>query len=240
MLNETEVLEDLGYNGLKIIQSTNGYRFTSDAVFLANNVACKSGERVLDIGCGSGIISILIATKSKAECVYGIEIQERLYSMAQRSIEINQLQDKIKLYNNDLKDYAKIFCEGYFDVIVTNPPYAENIANLSVEEKNICKYEITITNDELIEIAAKLLKFGGKFYIINKAERLVDIIFAMRKNNIEPKEIISLQPNTNKDIDTVVIIGRKNGKKGLKFRKSVIVNDSNGKLTEEAKIFYGK
>lgn len=240
MLKENEELEDLGYNGLKIIQSKDGYRFTSDAVFLANNVICKNGDKVLDIGTGSGIIAILIATKSKAEKVVGIEIQERLYDMASRSVKINSLEDKISIFNLDLKEYNKVFADGSFDVVVTNPPYSENLDNLEAVEKNICKYEITLTNDELIEKASKLLKFGGKFYLINKAERMVDIITAMRKNLIEPKEIIPLQPNKNKDVDTILVIGKKNGKKGLKFRKNVIVNNLDGKLTEEAKVFYGK
>ncbi|MDD4316781.1 MAG: methyltransferase [Clostridia bacterium] len=239
MLKDNEKFEDLEYNGLEIIQHKDGYRFTSDAVLLANSVKVLPGQRVVDLGTGSGIIAIIIAAKTRAKLVYGVEIQSRLADMAQRSAEHNGLTDRIKIVNCPMQQADKLIGSG-FDVVVCNPPYEKALDTDTPTEKDICKREQLVSLEQVIASAQTLLKFGGTFYIINKAKRLAEIIYYMKQKGIEPKKITLIQPKADKDIDTAIIEGKKGGKPSLTVPRPLVVYREDGGLTDEARRLYGK
>lgn len=238
-LLENESLEDLEYKGLRIIQHKKGYRFTSDAVILANMVKVPPNARVVDLGTGSAVIAIIIAKKTKTKQVIGIELQERLCNMARRSVIYNNLSSKIKIINKPIQNINKEIGEG-FDIVVSNPPYAKIDKKEFPTEIDICRREYMVSLKEVIENGAKLLKFGGVFYIINKAARLAEMIYEMKQNGIEPKNITMIQPKENKAVDTVIVEAKKGAKPYLTIPKPFVLYDIDGQLTDEAKVLYGK
>lgn len=239
MLKDGERLDDLEYKGLEIIQRSDGYCFTSDSVLVANLVNVKHTDRVVDIGTGSGIIAILIAAKFLPKKVIGVEIQERLAEMATRSVTHNNLSDVIEIVNAPAQGVEKIIGDGY-DVVVANPPYDENCKKENATEKEICKSEVSLTVAECVNTAARLLKFGGLFYMVNKARRLTDVIYSMRNSGIEPKKIYFIQPKKDKDADTFIVEGKKGGKPSVIIPKPIVVYEDDGEFTEFARRIYNK
>lgn len=217
-LKENERLDDLQYNGLFIIQNAKEYCFTSDAVILANAVKMKKGQKVCDLGTGSGIIPILITAKNEGTTAVGIELQTCQVDMATRSIAYNNMQDKVQVIHGDIKNARKIFGSGVFDAVVSNPPYWEvGTGDMKVSSGIASsRFEVTITLEEIIKSASEIVKFGGKVYVINKAERLAEMICLMNKYKIEPKKITTVFRKDNAPADTVIVEGALGGKKGVK------------------------
>lgn len=239
MLKENERLDDLEYKSLFIIQNKDGYCFTSDSVLLANSVRVLPKQRVVDLGTGSGVIALLLAGKTKAEKIYGIEIQKSLADMAERSVFYNKLQERVEIINDKMQGIHKKIGSN-FDVVVTNPPYERAPEKPEFSEQDICKCECTVTLEEVTESASKLLKHGGLFYMVNKAKRLAEMMYLMKKYNIEPKRLIFVQPKASKEPDTVIVEAKKGGKPHLTVEKPLIVYNEDGSMTEEARRIYGK
>lgn len=239
MLLKNERLDDLEYKELKIIQNPDGYCFTGDSVLIANLANVFSGDKVVDLGTGSGVIALLIAKKYNPRLVLGIEIQERLADMAKRSVEINGLSDIVTIINKPMQGIYKEIGSN-FDVVVSNPPYDKASDATILSEIDICKTEIKVNSKEVIECASRLLRYGGKFYMINKARNLVDILCTMREFKIEPKKIYFIQPKDNKDIDTFIVEGKKGGKPSLVIPKPVIVYNQDGSYTDFSRRIYNK
>lgn len=239
MLKENERLDDLECKSLFIIQKENGYRFTSDSVILANSTRVTAGDRVVDLGTGSGVIAILLAGKTKAKEIIGVEIQESLADMASRSVEYNGLSDRVRIVNVPMQKADKVIGGG-FDVVVTNPPYGRPLKTEGITEEDICKREYAVSLEEVVETADKLLKYGGLFYMINKASRLAEMTYYMKKRNLEPKKLLLIQPKADKDVDTVIIEAKKGAKPSLVVPKPFVVYESDGSFTEEARRMYGK
>ena len=201
-LLEDERIDDLEYKGLKIIQNKNGFCFGIDSVLLsdfAKNI--KKNAKVIDIGTGTGIISILLSKKTELSKIYGVEIQEEVANMAQRSVQLNNLQDKIEIINSNIKNIFDILNQNDFDAIVTNPPYMKvNTGAINEEKKKlISRHEVECTLEDIIKISYKLLKSNGEFYMVHRAERIVDILFYLRQYKLEPKILRFIQPNLNKE-----------------------------------------
>lgn len=217
ILKENERLDDLQYNDMYIIQDPNGYCFTSDAVILANNATVKKGDRVCDLGTGSGIIPILITAKNDIREAIGLELIDRQVDMATRSVEYNHLEGKIKIVHGDIKEADKLFGSGVFDLVVSNPPYGIVGTGEMKQDSWIARsrYEITVTLDEVIKSASKIVKYGGRVAIINKAERLAEMTNLMIKYGIEPKKLINIFRKGDL-ADTVILEGVRGGKKGMK------------------------
>lgn len=216
-INNNECLEDLQCNGLFIIQQNDGYRFTSDAVALANFVSVKNNGRVVDLCSGSGVIGILVNAKNNCKDVKLIEIQETLAEMSKRTIMYNDINN-IEVVNTRLQNVHKIMGDNCYDVVVCNPPYKKSgTASLVNENKSIAiaRHEIEVTLEEIIIESAKLLKFGGELYICNKEERLTDIMMLSRKYNLEPKELKILP--SSKGASIVMLRCKKGGKSGIKI-----------------------
>jgi len=240
MLLPNEEIFDLECHGLKIIQSNKGYAFTTDAVLLANVVKAYRNETIVELGSGSAVISLLLSKKTPAKEIIGIELQKRLYDMSMRSIELNELSDRVRIINCNMKE-AHLHLAKSVDVVCVNPPYMEYDGETdSATEIDICKREVFITLREVVECASRILKYGGRFYLIVKAERLTDLIDAMRENKIEPKTLIPVQPTLKKDIDTIIVEGRKNGNNGIKIRKPLVICNEDGSYTKEVGEMYRK
>ncbi len=237
MLADNEKIEDLMYKGLKIIQRKGGYCFTQDSILLSHFVKAGAKETLVDLGTGSGVIAILAAKKTRAKQVIGIELQERLADMASRSVALNGLGAKVKIIKGDIRQAHTFLSEGSIDAVCTNPPYMPKKRD-SQSEIDICKNEITITLQEVLQSASKLLRYGGRFYMVHRADRLADIIAFMRAEGIEPKRLIPIQPTAQKGIDTVIIEGKKGGKPSLIFCPPLIVYDASGELASYARKIY--
>jgi tRNA1(Val) A37 N6-methylase TrmN6 len=216
LIKNNERLDDLQCNGLYIIQDPNKYCFTSDAVALANFAKVKSGGSVVDLCSGSGVIGILIGAKNKVSNVHLVELQECLADMSSRSVEYNHL-DNVHVVNKPLQDIHKAIGTG-FDTVVCNPPYKkEHTTTLLNEDMDIAiaRHEIKVTLEEIIREASMLLKFGGDFYIVNKEERLVDMLVYMREYHLEPK-VLKILPSP-KGASVVMIKAKKGGKSGIRI-----------------------
>lgn len=214
IIKQNENLEDLQFNNLFIIQKKDGYRFTSDAVALANFVKLKHGGTLVDLCSGSGVIGILAHEKNKLSKTVLVEIQEEYAKMSERTIEYNKLNG-ISVVCDKLQGISKTIGCGY-DAVVCNPPYKKCGSTKLINENEsiaIARHEIKVTLEEIIVEASKLLKFGGEFYIINKEERLTDIMVFLRKYDLEPKvlEILS----SSKGANVIMLKAKKGGKSGI-------------------------
>lgn len=242
-LKENEVIDDLEFKNLKIIQNKKGFCFGIDSVLLsdfAKNI--KNNARVVDLGTGTGIISILLCGKTNLKEVIGIEIQKEVYEMAQRSIILNNLESKFKIINENILDANKILGKNLFDVIVTNPPYKKKNTGFinDNEKKIISRHEITANLEDFIRISKDLLRDKGEFYMVHRPERLVDILELMRKYKVEPKILRFVYSNKDKEPKLVLIKGIKNAKQFLKVEKNLYVYKENGEYTDEIKKIYNK
>jgi len=241
-LKEDETVEDLQCNGLKLIQKKKGFRFGVDAVLLANFADVRKGDTVLDIGTGTGIISILIAGKTGAETIFGIEIQAELAEMAKRSIMLNNLQDRVKIIQEDIKRGTEYFGASRFDVIVVNPPYMAQGSGLVNPEdsKALSRHEIACTLEDIISVSSELLVPGGQLAMVHRCERLVDVLYLMRAYSIEPKYIRFVHPLAHRRANIFLVKGAKGGRPQLKLMEPLYIYDSPGVYSGEINRIYGR
>ena len=242
-LKENEEIEDLQFKNLKIIQNKQGFCFGIDAVLLSDYAKdIKKDSKVIDLGTGTGIIATLLCGKTNLKKIIGVEIQKEVADMAKRSIELNNLQDKFEIINEDLNNLDKILEIGTFDAIVTNPPYKKlnsGIENIS-EEKLISRHEIKCSLEEVIKTSAKLLKNCGSLYMVHRPDRMADIIYNLRLNKLEPKKVRFVYANLGKEPKMVLIKAVKNGNPFLKIETPLFVYNEDGGYTEEILKIYGK
>lgn len=213
-LKENERLDDLQYDDLYIIQNATKYCFTSDAVLLANFVKVKPHEKMVDLCAGCGVIGVLAMAKGKGQSCVLVELQDWLADMANRTLIYNDITN-ISVVNDKLQGISDKIGREVYDVVSCNPPYKKVDGSKISDEDDLakCRHEITVTLEEVIEEASKLLKFGGRFYMVQKASRLVDIICLCRKGHLEPKRL-KIVPS-KKGMPVVLIEAVKGGKMGL-------------------------
>lgn len=242
-LKENERIDDLEFKNLKIIQNKNGFCFGIDSVLLSDfSKNIKKDSKVLDLGTGTGIISILLCGKTNLREIIGVEVQKEVYDMACRSAKLNDIEDKFKLINENVLNLENIFENGYFDVIVTNPPYKKQNTGIMNEDnrKLISRHEILANLEDFIRVSNKMLKDKGEFYMVHRPERMVDIFALMRKYKIEPKEVRLVFSNEKNPPKMVLIKGIKNGGEYLKFRENLYIYKEDGSYTDEILKIYGK
>ena len=240
-LREGERLDDLQVKGYEIIQNPGKFCFGMDAVLLANFARVKPGEAVLDLGTGTGIIPILLTAKTEGRQFVGLEIQEESADMARRSVEHNQLTDKVKIVTGDIKEAAEIFGPVSFDVITTNPPYMigqHGIANPS-DAKAIARHEVLCTLDDILRESVKILKPGGKFYMVHRPFRLAEILSKMVSMGLEPKRMRMVHPYIDKEPNMVLIEGVRGGNSRITVERPLIVYKEQGVYTDELLGEYG-
>lgn len=220
-LEKGERLEDLGCKNLKIIQNKNLYTFTSDSVILANFLKIKSKENAVEIGGGSGVISILATAKNKVKKIKIFEIQENLQKLCEKNIKINNLNDVLELIADDVRNFKKYVEVGSQDVVFSNPPYFL-VDKTKNSVRKFARQEVFLNLKDLIKISSQMLKYGGRFYLIYPASRLCELIYECEKNDIKIKKLFFTE-NKNKVVNLVVIEGRKNGSDGVQILPTIEV-----------------
>ena len=240
-LKEGERLDDLQRNGYKIIQSPEKFCFGMDAVLLSGFASAPEGGRVLDLGTGTGIIPILMAAKTDAKELIGLEIQEESADMAQRSVIYNDLQDRVRIVQGDIKEAGQLFDAASFDVVTSNPPYMIGGHGLKNPEgpKAIARHEVLCDLEDVIRAAARCLKSGGKFYMVHRPFRLAEIMVLMHEYKVEPKRMQLVYPYADKEPNMVLIEGARGGRSRLTVEKPLIIYEAPGKDTPEIYDIYG-
>ncbi len=239
MIEANERIDLIPGTNYKIIQNKEKFSYGMDAILLSSFAKAKGV--VVDLGTGTGIIPLRIYNDKKVDIIYGVEIQKEVANMAKRSVELNKLEDKIKILHMDLKELPNSFKKASVDVITTNPPYMKAGGALLNPEENfaISRHEITCTLEDIIKVSQYLLKPLGKFYMVHRQNRLVDIMYNLRKYNIEPKYVRFVQAKINDRPNIVLIEGVKNVKPDLKFHKTLIVYNDDNTYTDEIYEIYG-
>jgi len=221
ILSDGEVIEELLEGNLKIIQNINLYRFTSDSVLLSKFVKAKAKEKVADFCAGSGIVGLhFYALNPKIESVTLFEMQKELSDMSARTVELNGLQN-FKVENLKIQEIGKEY-DDKFSLILVNPPYETGGFENDDYKKAICRKEITITLPEIIEISYRKLKFGGRLALINRADRLAEVLYLMKANKIEPKRLQLVKGTKNSKPYLLMVEGTKGGKAGIEILPDII------------------
>ncbi len=235
-------MDDLQLDGIHVIQKKDGFRFGIDAVLLANFANVKNGNRVVDLCSGTGIVPFIIAGKTKASSITGIEIQEDMVEMANRSIKFNELQEKIEFICEDLTNIDVMKKVPKADVVTVNPPYKlynSGIVNPS-DKMAIARHEVCCNLEDVIIACRTLLKDNKRMYMVHRPDRLADIITLMRKNKIEPKRIQMVHPNTKKAPNIVLIEGQRDGGAFLKWEPPIYVYNDEGGYSDQIEAIYGR
>ena len=240
-LKEKERIDDLQRNGYQIIQNPEKFCFGMDAVLLSGFARAKKQERCLDLGCGNGIIPILMEAKTEGKHFTGLEIQPESADMARRSVALNGLQDRIDIVEGDIKDASKIFGASSFHVVTTNPPYmtAQHGLTNVYEAKTIARHEVLCNLEDIIRESARLLMPGGRFYMVHRPFRLAEIISLMVQYRMEPKRMRLVYPYVDREPNMVLIEGLRGGKSRMTVEKPLIVYKEPGKYTDEIYDVYG-
>ena len=240
-LYEGERIDDLQRNGYRIIQSRDGFCFGMDAVLLSGFARVRERENVLDLGTGTGIIPILLEAKTPGEHFTGLEIQKKSADMARRSVELNELSDRISIVEGDIKEAVSMFGRASFDVVTSNPPYMTGNHGLVNPElpKAIARHEVLCTLEDVIGQASGLLRENGRFYMVHRPFRLAEIMTMMVKYHLEPKRMKLVYPYIDKEPNMVLIEGLKGGKSRITVEKPLIVYKEPGVYTDEIYDVYG-
>lgn len=242
-LLENERIDDLEFKNLKIIQNTKGFCFGIDSVLLSDFAkGIKKNSTIVDIGTGTGIISILLSAKTDVRKIYGVEIQEDVANMAKRSVELNHLEDKIEIINTNIKNIFDFLEPNKIEAIVTNPPYMKLNTGAQNEERKklISRHEVECTLEDIIQISYKLLKSNGAFYMVHRAERIVDILYYLRQYKLEPKVLRFIQSSVGKEPNLALIKAVKNAGHQLTLEKPLIIYNNDGEYTDEILEIYNK
>ena len=229
-------------NGYQIIQNPEKFCFGMDAVLLSGFARAKEGDRVLDMGTGTGIIPILMEAKTKGSYYAGLEISNTSAEMAARSVALNGLEHKVEIIQGDIKEAGELFAPASFDTVTSNPPYMigqHGLVNPDVE-KAAARHEILCTLDDVVKAAARLLKPGGHFYMVHRPFRLAEIICTMSKYKLEPKRMRLVYPYVDKEPNMVLIEGVRGGKPRMTVEPPLIVYEKPGVHTKALLEIYGR
>ena len=238
---EDERIDDLQRNGYRIIQKKKGFCFGMDAVLLSGFAQVKEGEVAVDLGTGTGIIPILLEAKTKGKHFTGLEIQKEVAEMAERSVRLNHLEDRVDIVRGDIKEASRLFGKASFDVVTSNPPYMNDNHGLKNPDlpKAIARHEVFCTLDDVCREASLLLRSGGRFYMVHRPFRLAEIISLMVQYRIEPKRMRLVYPYVDREPNMVLIEGLRGGKSRMTVEKPLIVYKEPGKYTDEIYDVYG-
>jgi len=236
-----ERIDDLQCNGYRILQKKDGFCFGMDAVLLSGFARVQAGERALDLGTGTGIIPILLSAKTAGDSFTGLEIQEAFAEMAGRSVQLNGLADRVKIVQGDIREASRLFGKASFDVVTSNPPYMNDAHGLKNPDlpKAIARHEVLCTLAELVRETALLLKPGGRFYLVHRPHRLVEIITVLREYKLEPKRMKLVHPFIDKEANMVLIEAFRGGGPMMKVEAPIIVYQEPGVYTSEIYDIYG-
>lgn len=232
-----KVINDLiGYKDMKVVQNTDWFSFSLDSVLLPRFVTINKGtQNILDIGTGNAPIPLILSTRTDAN-IYGFEIQKDIYDLALETVQLNGLEEQIKIINNDIKNIGQYFKCGFFDIVVSNPPFFtvhEQTKKNNDIHKTIARHEVTLNLDELVKISSCYLKNNGVLAIVHRSDRLIELIETFKKYKIEPKKIQLIYPKEKSNSNIVLIEGRKNGNSGLKVLPPIIAHNKDGSYSDD-------
>ena len=241
-LKEGERLDDLQVKGYEIIQHPGRFCFGMDAVLLSSFAKVKRRERALDLGCGTGILPILLEAKNEGSYYAGLEIQEESADMARRSICHNRLENKIEIITGDIKEAAKIFGAASFEVITSNPPYMieEHGLKNEMDTQYIARHEVLCTLEDILRESAKILKPKGRFYMVHRPFRLAEILAGMNRHGIEPKRMRLVYPYVDKEPNMVLVEGMRGARPRMTVEPPLVVYEKDGSYTRELLRMYGR
>ncbi len=235
MMNDDERIDDLQRNGYRIIQNKNCFCFGMDAVLLSSFAKAEKGEHVLDLGTGNGVIPILMQAKNPEAFFTGLEIQEVSADLARRSVELNGIGEYVNIVQGDIKEASAIFGGASFNVVTTNPPYMnENHGIVNPDSaKAIARHELLCTLEDVVREASKCLKMRGRFYMVHRPQRLVEIFDTMTRYHLEPKRMRMIHPHEDKEANMVLIEAVKGGRTLLKTEQPLVVYNDDGTYTQK-------
>ncbi len=241
VLLKDERIDELHRNGYRIIQNSKKFCFGMDAVLLSGFAKVKTEETALDLGTGTGIIPILLEAKTQGKHFTGLEIQEESADMARRSVAMNGLREKIDIVTGDIKEASTLFGAASFDVVTSNPPYMNNRHGLTNPDlpKAIARHEILCSLEDVVREAAKLLKSGGRFYMVHRPFRLIEIIHTLTAYKLEPKRMKMVHPFVDKEPNMVLLECVKGGGSMIKVEAPLIVYKEPKVYTDEIYDIYG-
>lgn len=240
-LLEDERIDDLQRCGLMIIQNTKKFCFGIDAVLLSSFANAKKGEKLIDLGTGTGIIPIIMQAKTQGSHFTGLEIQEEMADMAARSVRMNHQENVVKIVKGDIKEVKNLFTHESFDVVTSNPPYMNEDHGIRnpMLPKAIARHEILCSLEDVVSAAAYLLRAQGRFYMVHRPSRLSEIMETLIKYRLEPKRIKFVHPFVDKDANLVLIESVKGGGRFMKIEKPLIVYERPGVYMQEIYDIYG-
>jgi tRNA1Val (adenine37-N6)-methyltransferase len=240
MLFQDETLDHLLPGNIKILQKKKGYRFSIDSILLAHFVRLQEGQKVLDLGTGSGIIPIILATKVKTTEIWGVEIQEELADIAKRNIAMNNLQGCVHIVKGDARNLPDRIGSERFDIVLTNPPYRKIRSGRinPLREKAIARHEIKGSLTDMAKIAFRLLRPKASFYLVYPAVRAADLITYVRESHLEPKRLRLVHPNREKGAQLILVEASKGGGPGVEIHPPLFIHDLNGQYSEEMRSIY--
>lgn len=232
----------LNFGNNVIFQDDEAFLFSLDSVILANFVSIRlTDKNIVDLCSGNAPIPMLLSFRTKAN-ILGVELQKDIYDLGYESIIFNKMDKQISFVNYDIKNLVDEKYEGKYDVVTCNPPYFKyKEGSLINQNKNkmIARHEVCTNLEEVIKISSYILKTNGTMALVHRPERLMEILFLMRKYNIEPKKMRFVYPKEDRDANMVLIEGSKNGKIGLRMLAPLIIYNNNGDYTEEVRKMFG-
>ena len=243
VLKEDERIDDLEFKGLKLIQNKNGFCFGVDAVLLSDFAkSIKKGANVVDIGTGTGIISILLCGKTNLNKIYAIELQEEVAEMASRSVKLNNLENRMEVININIKDCFSVLEKNKYDAVVTNPPYKKHDTGAKNIDKRqlISIHEVECNLEDIIKSGSLLLRDLGEFYMVHRAERMIDIFVTLRKYKLEPKLVRFVHSKPNEKPNLILVKAVKCAKEFLKIEKPLVIYGEDNDYTDEIYEIYDK
>lgn len=229
-----ERIDDLQYKNLKIIQDTDGFCFGIDSVLLTEFAKdIKDDSTIVDLGTGTGILSILLSKKVNPKKIIAIEKQKEVFEMAKRSIKLNSLEKTIEIINEDIKDLT--IEKNKYDVVVTNPPYKKmgTGINAKKEKQQISRFESTVDLDNWIKVSSNILNPKGSLYMVYRTDRLTEVFSALKQNHLEVKRIRFVYSKSTEQSNLVLIKAVKNAKVFLKVENPLIIYNEDGSYTDE-------
>ena len=242
LMREGERLDDLQRGGLRILQRPDGFRFGTDAVLLADFANVKRGERVCDVGTGTGVLPLLLSARAEETTFTAFEIQMEVADMAQRSVQINGLEERIRILCADCREAAALVGHEGHDLLVTNPPYTAQGAGLVSPEKTraLSRSDSEISIEEWMIACGRLLKNGGRLCCVFPAPRFLQLCDAMRGGKVEPKRVRFVCARADAAPKLVLVEGLKGGRPGLHMQPMLITHDEKGGFTQEMRRIYGE
>lgn len=240
VLGENERIDDLQRNGYKIIQNTACFCFGMDAVLLSSFARTQAGDAVLDLGTGNGVIPLLMQARNQQAHYTGLEIQDVSADLAQRTVQLNHLQEHISIVQGDIKEASSIFGGASFHVVTANPPYMRAQQGLVNPDsvKAVARHEILCTLEDVVREAARCLKDKGRFYMVHRPQRLVQIFNRMAQYKLEPKRMRLVHPYADKNANMVLIEAVKGGNAQLTVEQPLVIYEAAGVYTQEVKQLY--